>query len=53
MLEGSTVYTPITHGTAYQKITGSVYVTNGQTNIAFYENAPANTNLQIDDVEIS
>ena len=49
---GSTVYTDISHGSAYQKVTGMVNVTNGKVTIAFYEDAPANTNLQIDDVQI-
>ncbi len=49
---GATVYTDISHSSAYQEITGTIDVTNGKANIAFYEDAPANTNLQIDDVQI-
>jgi dextranase len=50
---GSTVYSNISQGSSYQQISGTVYVTNGQINIAFYQSAPGNTNLQIDDIELT
>jgi hypothetical protein len=49
---GVTLYENIPHTTGYTQISEMVTVTNGQINIAFYENAPGNTNLQIDDVSI-
>ncbi|WP_155985309.1 carbohydrate binding domain-containing protein [Paenibacillus maysiensis] len=49
---GSSVYTPIPHSNSYSKISGIVSVTNGKINIAFYQAAEGNTNLQIDNVEI-
>ncbi|MBC2579500.1 glycoside hydrolase family 66 protein [Clostridium sp. DJ247] len=49
---GSAAYTNISSGSTYQQIQGTVNVTNGQVNIAFYISAPGNTNLQIDDVEL-
>jgi dextranase len=49
---GSAAYTNISHGSVYQQIQGTVNVTNGQVDIAFYMSAPGNTNLQIDDAEL-
>jgi hypothetical protein len=50
---GTVLYTDIPHGTNYSQISNMVTVTNGQLNIAFYEDAPGNTNLQIDEISIT
>ncbi|MFC0561573.1 glycoside hydrolase family 66 protein [Halalkalibacter alkalisediminis] len=49
---GEAVYIDIPHGNEYVKISGTVEVTNGQINIAFYQTAEGSVNLQIDDVVI-
>ncbi|UJF31845.1 carbohydrate binding domain-containing protein [Paenibacillus hexagrammi] len=49
---GDVVYSNVPHGSTYQKISGTVNVTNGKLNVAFYQAAGGNTNLQIDDVQI-
>ncbi|MCZ8518299.1 MULTISPECIES: glycoside hydrolase family 66 protein [Paenibacillus] len=49
---GNAVYANVPHGDSYVKISGTANVTNGTLNIAFYQAAPGNTNLQIDSVEI-
>jgi pullulanase len=48
----STVYTNVSPGSSYVQISGTVNVTNGTINIAFYESATGTANLQIDDVTI-
>lgn len=49
---GGAVYTDIPHGDSYVEITGTAQVTNGKLNIAFYQAAPGNTNLEIDNVTL-
>ncbi|WP_207652322.1 glycoside hydrolase family 66 protein [Clostridium chromiireducens] len=49
---GGAVYTDIPHGDLYVEITGTAQVTNGKLNIAFYQAAPGNTNLEIDNVTL-
>lgn len=49
---GTSVNTDISHGDTYQQISANVTVVNGKLNIAFFEDAPANTNLEIDDVQV-
>lgn len=49
---GAALYTNISHSSAYETISATVNITNQTLNIAFYQAAPANTNLQIDSVII-
>ncbi|WP_332698527.1 TIM-barrel domain-containing protein [Halalkalibacter lacteus] len=49
---GDNVYVDIPHGNDYVKISGIVDVTDGSLNIAFYQDAPGFTNLQIDHVRL-
>lgn len=50
---GTPVNVNITPGAAYQLITTPVTISNGQVDIGFYVNGPANTSLQIDAVSIT
>jgi fructan beta-fructosidase len=50
---GNPVNVNITPGASYQLISTPVTVSNGQVDIGFYVNAPANTSLQIDAVSIT
>lgn len=50
---GNPVYTDIPHSDSYLQITGIASVTNGALQIAFYQDAPGYTNLQIDSVELT
>lgn len=47
---GDNVYIDIRKGDSYIDIEGTVEVKNGRINVAFYQDAEENTNLQIDDV---
>lgn len=47
---GDNVYVDIRKGDSYIEIEGTVEVKNGRINVAFYQDAEENTNLQIDDV---
>ena len=49
---GDPVHVFIPHGNEYTTISGTVRVTNGSLKIAFAQNAPGYTNLQIDNVEL-
>lgn len=50
---GEPVFVSIPHGDQYVKISGTVQVVNGELDVAFYQEAPGNTNLQIDNVELT
>ena len=47
---GDNVYIDIPESDTYIEIEGTVEVENGRINVAFYQDAQENTNLQIDDV---
>lgn len=47
---GDNVYIEIPKNDSYIEIEGTVEVENGRINVAFYQDAQENTNLQIDDV---
>ena len=49
---GEPTYRDVPHGDEYVEISATAQVTNGQLNIAFYQEADDFANLQIDDVKI-
>ncbi|MGX1163448.1 sucrose-6-phosphate hydrolase SacC (GH32 family) [Pseudarthrobacter sp. SLBN-100] len=50
---GNPVNVNINPGTSYQQINTPVTITNGQVDIGFYVNGPANTSLQIDNISLT